>query len=109
MRNGPRHVENDHPGDHEQETSDAPGRHRLSVGEYSDRRDAPRPEHPGAVPADGADETDAGTVPVLRAMVGHALAFGTWCSLVRDRGLGDDEVVDLMLALVRCAASTLPT
>ena len=39
-----------------------------------------------------------------RAALGHALAFQTWRSLVRDHGLTDDQAVMLMVALVRCGA-----
>ena len=39
-----------------------------------------------------------------RAALGHALAFQTWCSLVRDHGLPDNQAVSLMVALVRCGA-----
>jgi AcrR family transcriptional regulator len=35
-----------------------------------------------------------------RAVVGHAIAFSTWKSLVRERGLKDGEAVELMCALV---------
>src|SRR4051794_33838724 len=35
------------------------------------------------------------------AAVGHALAFATWRSLVRDQGLDDAEAADLMGRLVR--------
>ncbi len=35
-----------------------------------------------------------------RAALGHAIAFSTWRSLVREQGLGDDEAVGLMCALV---------
>jgi len=53
----------------------------------------------------GAADADAAAAPELRAAVGHALAFGTWRSLVREEGLGDEQAVALMLALVRCTAS----
>jgi AcrR family transcriptional regulator len=43
----------------------------------------------------------------LRAAVGHALDFRTWQSLVRDQGCAEDVAVDLMVALVRSAASGL--
>ena len=39
-----------------------------------------------------------------RAALGHALAFQTWRSLVRDHGLSDDQAASLMVALVRCGA-----
>lgn len=39
-----------------------------------------------------------------RAVLGHAIAFSTWKSLVREQGLKDREVVDLMCALVDAAA-----
>ncbi|HEY5143661.1 MAG TPA: TetR/AcrR family transcriptional regulator [Solirubrobacteraceae bacterium] len=35
-----------------------------------------------------------------RAAIGHAIAFGTWTSLVRDQGLSDTEAAALMRALV---------
>jgi AcrR family transcriptional regulator len=40
----------------------------------------------------------------VSAAVGHALAFPTWRSLVREQGLGDEEAVELMVALVQTAA-----
>lgn len=39
----------------------------------------------------------------LRAAVGHALAFSTWRSLVREQGLEDAQAVELMYALVGAA------
>jgi len=39
-----------------------------------------------------------------QAAIGHALAFGTWRSLTRDRGLADDDAVALMCRLVEGAA-----
>jgi hypothetical protein len=33
--------------------------------------------------------------------IGHALAFDTWRSLVREQGLSDAEAVELMAGLVR--------
>lgn len=41
---------------------------------------------------------------ILRAAVGHALRFSTWTTL-SDEGLSDDEAVELMVGLVRCAAA----
>ena len=40
----------------------------------------------------------------LRPVVGHALQFGTWQSLVRREGCGTDEAVRLMVAFVDAAA-----
>jgi AcrR family transcriptional regulator len=40
----------------------------------------------------------------VRAALGHAIAFSTWNSLVREQGLKDSEVVELMCALVDAAA-----
>lgn len=37
------------------------------------------------------------------AAIGHALAFTTWRSLVREQGLTDEQVIALMLALVLSA------
>jgi hypothetical protein len=39
-----------------------------------------------------------------RAAVGHALAFNTWSSLVRDQGLDDRAAAELMCGLVAGAA-----
>jgi len=39
-----------------------------------------------------------------RAALGHALAFPTWRSLVREQGLADEEAIALMRALVDGAA-----
>ncbi len=39
----------------------------------------------------------------LQAAVGHALAFSTWRSLVREQGLEDAQAVELMHALVAAA------
>jgi AcrR family transcriptional regulator len=43
-----------------------------------------------------------------RAAIGHALAFPTWRSLTGGQGLGDDDALALMCALVECAAGTRP-
>jgi AcrR family transcriptional regulator len=40
----------------------------------------------------------------VRAAIGHALAFTTWRSLVREQGLGNLQAVELMNAFVREAA-----
>ena len=44
--------------------------------------------------------TDLSDSSVVRAAVGHALAFETWRSLVRREGLATADAVDAMLALV---------
>ena len=36
----------------------------------------------------------------VAAAIGHALAFPTWRSLVREQGLSDEEAVELMASLV---------
>lgn len=38
-----------------------------------------------------------------RAAIGHAIAFSTWKSLVREQGLGDAEATTLMCALIAAA------
>ena len=40
-----------------------------------------------------------------RAVLGHAIAFSTWKSLVREQGLNGREVIELMWALVDAAAA----
>lgn len=52
----------------------------------------------------GWPATDAGR-PMVRAAVGHALAFSTWRSLAREQGLDTEQAVALMRSLVRCAGS----
>jgi AcrR family transcriptional regulator len=42
---------------------------------------------------------------LLAAAVGHALAFGTWRSLVREQGLAPEDAADLMVRAARAAAS----
>ena len=39
----------------------------------------------------------------VRAAIGHALAFATWRSLVREQGLGNSQAADLMCELVAAA------
>ncbi len=40
---------------------------------------------------------------LLLAALGHALDFQTWRSLVRQQGLDDEQAVELMAKMVRCA------
>jgi AcrR family transcriptional regulator len=53
-----------------------------------------------------ADRTtgDDATRPLVAAAIGHAIAFGTWRSLVRTQGLDDAAAVALMAHLVAGAA-----
>jgi AcrR family transcriptional regulator len=37
------------------------------------------------------------------AAISHALAFGTWMSLVREQGLSNDQAAELMIAMVAAA------
>ena len=41
----------------------------------------------------------------VRAVIGHAVDFRTWRSLVREQGLKDAELVELMVALAAAAGS----
>ena len=41
----------------------------------------------------------------VRALVGHAINFQTWRSLVREQKLKDSEAVDLIVKLLRCLTS----
>jgi AcrR family transcriptional regulator len=43
-----------------------------------------------------------------RAAIGHALAFPTWYSLTHDRGLADDDAVELMRLLIEGAGGARP-
>jgi AcrR family transcriptional regulator len=42
---------------------------------------------------------------LVRAAIGHALAFPTWRSLALDQGLGDAEAATIMTTLVRSTAA----
>ena len=41
----------------------------------------------------------------IQALIGHAMSFQTWQSLVRRQGLDDFQAVELMVRAVRCIAS----
>ena len=41
----------------------------------------------------------------VSAAIGHALAFSTWQSLVREQGLSDEEAAELMVSLVASAGA----
>jgi AcrR family transcriptional regulator len=43
---------------------------------------------------------------LVRAAIGHALAFPTWRSLTAEQGLGKEDAVELMCRLVEDAASS---
>lgn len=51
-----------------------------------------------------ADGWPAPSPALLRAAIGHALAFSTWRSLASDYGLPDEAVADLMIAMVASTA-----
>jgi hypothetical protein len=51
--------------------------------------------------ASGWDTQDA-RFGMIAAATGHAMAFSTWQSLVREQGLADEDAVEVMVALVRC-------
>jgi len=82
-----------------------------STGRDADRVPAVR----DAVAAMGAYLTEATSILMrgrkqrgrprerVAAAIGHALAFSTWGSLVREQGLGRDEAADLMTSLVETA------
>jgi hypothetical protein len=40
---------------------------------------------------------------LLMAALGHALDFQTWRSLVRQQDLDDEQAIELMVKMVRCA------
>jgi AcrR family transcriptional regulator len=45
----------------------------------------------------------------VRAAIGHALAFTTWRSLVREQGLGNSQAVELMCGMVAAAGKRAAT
>jgi AcrR family transcriptional regulator len=51
-----------------------------------------------------AGDLDAGTEPLVRAAIGHALAFHTWRSLALEQGLTDPDAADLMGRCIGAAA-----
>jgi AcrR family transcriptional regulator len=44
-----------------------------------------------------------GRQPMADAALAHAMAFGTWQSLVREQGLAAEQAVDLLVCLLECA------
>jgi AcrR family transcriptional regulator len=44
----------------------------------------------------------------VSAAIGHAIAFPTWRSLVREQGLDEDDAVELMVSLVEATARFRP-
>jgi AcrR family transcriptional regulator len=42
---------------------------------------------------------------LLLAVLGHALDFQTWRSLVRQQGLDDERAIEVVVAMVRCLVS----
>jgi AcrR family transcriptional regulator len=44
---------------------------------------------------------DDGHQRILLALIGHAIGFWTWKSLVREQGLDDDQAVEAMVTMVR--------
>jgi AcrR family transcriptional regulator len=81
---------------------DAPGNPVLAevLAPYAAEWEAMR-----AVLLQGWTPSDA-AAPLLSATIGHALAFTTWRSLVRQQGLRDDQAAALMLALTRCVSTS---
>lgn len=80
------------------EVSDVPAAQEIAAGLM---------EHMGHVRevlATGWD-TDSDTQEVLLALLGHAMGFWTWKSLVREQGLDDHQAVEAMVTLVRNHAS----
>jgi hypothetical protein len=55
-----------------------------------------------------AGRQDAREPRLLRAAIGHALAFGTWRSLAVDEKLSDAEAVAVVAILVNGVAHTAP-
>jgi hypothetical protein len=41
---------------------------------------------------------------LLQAALGHALAFATWQSLVREQSIEAEQAVELMVCFAQCAA-----
>jgi AcrR family transcriptional regulator len=57
-------------------------------------------EKGAALLAEGWAGKDAKTARFLVASIGHALSFTTWLSLAMAQGLNDEEVVEVMFALI---------
>lgn len=43
---------------------------------------------------------------LLRGAIGHAIAFSTWRSLIREQGLNDEQAIEVMTAIVRCLTAS---
>jgi AcrR family transcriptional regulator len=50
-------------------------------------------------------DTTEGNPGAIAAAVGHAIAFSTWQSLVRELGVDEAEAVEMMVMLARCLCS----
>ncbi len=77
--------------------------HLPALAKVMAEAEAPYGEHVQRVLVAGwamADEQRA----IVLAAIGHATAFPTWQSLVRERGLTNEQAVALMVCLVTCAA-----
>ncbi len=59
-------------------------------------------ERVGDVIADAWETSDGQRQLLLRAAVDLALDFQTWSTLVRRRGLDDEQAIELMVCMVRC-------
>lgn len=49
--------------------------------------------------------TSEGDTRSISAAIGHAIAFSTWQSLVRQLGVDEAEAVEMMVTLARCLSS----
>ena len=45
---------------------------------------------------------------LLLSAIGLALDFQTWRAMVRTQGLSDEQAIELMVGMVRCAAGVVP-
>lgn len=49
--------------------------------------------------------TGTGNSRLVTAAIGHAVAFSTWRSLVREQGLDEVDAVEMMVTLVNCLST----
>ena len=48
-------------------------------------------------------ETPDGPLQTLLGAIGLALDFQTWRTMARQQGLNDEQAIELMVGMVRCA------
>jgi uncharacterized protein YjeT (DUF2065 family) len=53
-------------------------------------------------------ESYEGSLVLVLSAIGFALDFQAWRAMVRTQGLSDEQAIELMVGMVRCAAGVGP-